>query len=569
LTQETHTDGPRPGGADDTITAEVIRNALTVAVEEASIVVVRSSHSAWIQEGADAAAALLDAEGQLVAQSTATSLMHAASIRTTARALIAEVPTSTMRPGDVWALNDPYRGGIHANDILVFRPVFAGGAVHAIAGTVIHVADLGGVAVGGLASLANDTFAEGVLLPPVRLYIDDRTNDDVFAILHRNSRAPDKVVGDIKALVAGVNVIARRMDELVERYGLETLHRHMDAYLDYAERRMRDELAKIPDGAYEGSFTIDSDGVETDRTFDVKVRVTVTGGDVEIDFTGTDGQSAGSINSSLSQTLSGVVFAMRCFVDPSIPMNDGCFRPISTVLPLGTLVNPRPPAACGGRVVTVAAAVDAIINALGKARPDHAVAPSALIQVFTLGGRDHGRPWLNMFYEFGGIGARNGGDGPNATGPFFLGGRSVIPQYEPLEAQFPLMVVSSRLAADSGGPGQWRGGLGVDLRIRLLEDAVLTVRGDRLIEPPPGVMGGEPGRPGSFAVERANGDVEPLAARQQGIELKPGDILEMRTSGGGGLGPASRRDVAAVEADVADGLVSAAEAERDYRRQGL
>jgi N-methylhydantoinase B len=551
--------------ADDAITAEIIRSALNVAVEEASIVVVRSSHSTWIQEGADAAAALLDVEGQLVAQSTATSLMHAASLRSTLRCVLEDIPADTMKPGDVYATNDPYKGGIHSNDILVFRPIFADGRARYVSGTVIHVADLGGVAVGGLAALANDTFAEGVLLPPLRLYAEGRPQQDIFGIIERNSRVPANVVGDVKALVAGVNVIAKRVEELIERYGPAMVDDHVRAYIDYAERRMRDDLSKIPAGTYEGMFTIDSDGVEEGRTFDVKVRVTVDGGAVTIDFDGTSLQSKGAINSSFSQTLSGVVFAVRCFVDPSIPMNEGCFRPITTNLPFGSIVNPKPPAACGGRVVTVSAAVDAIIAALSQAQPDHAVAPSGLIHVFTLAGlTGKGNQWLHLFYEFGGIGARQGGDGPNATGCFFLGGRSVIPQVEPIEAQYPIMVSQARLATDSGGPGRFRGGMGVEMHIRMLEEGNVTVRGDRMGIPPPGVQGGLPGGAGSYGVARASGRFEPLANRHHHVPLTRGDEIVIRTSGGGGVGSPRERDRDLVAADVREGRVSAESAARDY-----
>lgn len=550
---------------DDAITTEVIRRALLVAVEEASIVVVRSSHSTFIQEGADACSALLDARGQLVAQSTATSLMHAASLRCSLPSLIADHPLATMRPGDVFALNDPYRGGIHANDILVFRPLFAEGRVAWFAGTLIHVADVGGVSVGGVAALATDTFVEGLLLPPVRLYAEGQPVDDVLGILARNSRVPDTVLGDVHALVAGVNVVARRVDELVDRQGADDLERFVADHLDHTERMTREKLRRLPAGTYHGSFTVDSDGV-SDRVFDVHASVTLSGdADVVVDLAGTSPQSGGAINSSYSQTLSGVVFAVRCFLDPSIPMNEGCFRPLDVRLPGGTLVNPDPPAACGGRVVTVAAAVEAILQALSACRPDRAVAPSGLIHVYTLTGvDDRGARWLSLFYEFGGIGARTGSDGPDATGAFFLGGRSVIPQIEPLETQYPILVRASRLVPDSGGPGRWRGGLGVEAELELLRDARVTVRGDRMLLAPPGVAGGRPGRAGSYAVRRVDGTVEELAPKQADVALHAGDVFVVRTSGGGGLGPPAERDPALVRADVRAGKVSAGGAARDY-----
>jgi len=540
-----------------TITAEVIRNALAVTVEEASIVVVRSAHSTNIQEGADAAGALLDESGQLVAQSAATSVMHSASLRCGLAAITQDVPLDDMRPGDVYASNDPFRGGIHANDIMVLRPIFADGRIRWFGGTLIHVADMGGTAVGGLGALATSTYDEGVLLPTVRLYEEGRPNRDVLSIIARNSRVPGKVIGDIQALVAGVNVIARRVEELADRYGADVLAQHVDGYLDYAERRLRDELRQIPPGRYRGSFTVDSDGVAPGRTFEVVATVTVGDGEATVDFTGTAPQSGGAINASFSQTLSGVIYAIRCFVDPSIPMNEGCFRLIHTVLPPGSLVNPDPPAACGGRMVTVAAVVEAILAALSAAMPERSVAASALIHVYTLSGVDPtGERWLMLGYEFGGIGARNGMDGPDATGAYFLGGRSVIPQIEPLEAQLPFLVERCGLIPDSGGAGKWRGGLGVEMSLHMTAPAVLTVRGDRMVVPPPGAGGGGPGAAGTYGIRRVDGREEQLDAKQQNVALESGDVFTIRTSGGGGLGPPLERDPAAVAEDRREGRVT-------------
>ena len=553
-----------PTTIDDAITADVIRSGLSVAVEEASIVVVRSAHSTFIQEGADACAALLDATGRLVAQSAATSLMHAASLRCSLPSLLEDIPAATMRAGDVFALNDPYRGGIHANDIIVFRPILADGRVAFFAGTLVHVADVGGVAAGGLAALATDTFGEGLLLPPVHLVRGGEPVAELRRILARNSRVPDKVLGDVDALVAGVHVIGARVDDLVSRYGIDRLDAFVDAWLAETEQRLRAELDAIPAGTYRGSFTIDGDGVEPGRTFEVRVAVTCGDGRVEVDFAGTAPQARGAINASVSQALSGVVYGIRCFVDPTIPMNEGCWRPITVHLPPGSLVNPAPPAACGGRIVTVAAAVEAILGALASARPDLATAASGLIHVFTLSGRRDATPWLNLFYEFGGVGARVGADGPSGTGCFFLGGRSVIPQVEPIEAGNPVVVRAARLRPDSGGPGEWRGGLGVELELELRSDALATVRGDRMLLPPPGAAGGLPGGAGEFSVRRADGGVETLAVKQADVPLAAGDRLVVRTSGGGGLGQPERREPEAVLADVVAGRITPDGATRDY-----
>jgi N-methylhydantoinase B len=562
-------------GTVDALSAEILRHALRVAAEEASIVVVRSAHSTMIVEGADACAALLDARGRLVALSAATNLMHASSLRSSLPALVEDHPLDTMVPGDVFVMNDAFRGGIHANDLLVFRPVFAASGAGAptvqwFAGTLIHVVDLGGVSAGGLAATATDVFAEGLQLPPVRLYEAGRPVTDLHRLLALNSRMPARVMGDIEALVAGVTVLDARTRELVDRYGLAALHEGIDAYLASTERRMRDELALLPAGTYRGEYVIDNDGIDLDRALTVRVEVrvgdghAVADGTMGLDFTGTDGQVLGAVNAGFSQALTGVHYAVRCFVDPSLPMNEGCFAPVSVHLPYGSLLNPRPPAACGGRVVSVCAAVEAILAAMAQAVPDRAVAASSVIHPYTVSGRGpDGSPFVLLSYEFGGIGGRHGIDGPDATGAFFLGGRNTVPQVEAVEATMPLLVERQGYAVDSGGAGRWRGGAGVETRLRLLGDGEIALRSDRVRFPPKGRQGGADGGPGSQWIERT-GTVVPVPARAVGVPVREGEVFVLTTSGGGGLGDPFARDPDAVAADVAARKVSTAAAADVY-----
>jgi N-methylhydantoinase B len=564
-----------PVNSVDTVTTELVRAALAAAAEEASIVVVRASHSTFIQEGADACAALLDSSGRLIAQSTATSLMHSASLSCTVPEVLRDIPADTMRPGDVYVTNDPYRGGIHANDLVVVRPVFAPDASAGpvfFAGTLIHVADLGGAVAGGLAAVATDTFHEGLLLPPVALESRGEPVDAVWRILVRNSRTPDAVAGDVRALIAGTRTLAARVEELMGRYDAETVREVAREWTDYAEVRTRHAVAALPDGTWHGSYTIETDGVESGREHLVAAEVTIAGDQVTVDLTGSSGQARGAINSSRSQTLSGVLYAVRCFLAADIPVNDGCLRPLDVRLSPGTLVDPEPPAACGGRVVTVAAVIEAVVEALAQACPERAVAASGLVHVYALasghardGAAAAGRaPWLALLYEFGGIGARTASDGPDATGAYFLGGRSVVPQLEPLEAAYPVVFRHARLRTDSGGAGRMRGGLGTDLAVEVTEPAVLTVRGDRMTRPPAGRDGGLPGGGGRHEVRRARGGVEVLAPKQTGVDLAPGDVFVVGTSGGGGLGDPYTRAPESVAEDVRDGRVGAEAARTAY-----
>ncbi len=544
----------------DPLATEILRHALRIAAEEASIVVVKSAHSAMIVEGADACAGILDRDARLVSLSTATNLMHASSLRCTLPSVIEDHPLDTMRPGDVFVMNDCFRGGIHANDLVVFRPVFVEGEVAYFAGTLIHVADLGGSSAGGLASDATDVFAEGLQLPPVRLYDAGEANRDLHRILALNSRTPARVTGDIEALVAGVTVAARRTEELAERYGAEALRRGIDAYIAGVERRMRDELSRLAPGLYRGEYAIDDDGIDLGRSLVVRVAVTVGDGEkadgrIIVDFSDSDDQAQGAVNAGFSQALTGAIFAVRCFVDPAIPMNEGCYLPVDVRFRRGSLLDPHPPAACGGRVVPVTAACEATLQALSQARPEHASAASSVIHPYTLAGMG-ANPWMFLSYEYGGIGARRRSDGPSGTGAFFLGGRNVVPQIEPLEARFPIVVESLRLLPDSGGAGRTRGGLGIETRIRLQADAELSLRAERVRFGPSGCEGGQDGLAGTQLAIDPNGRERPIPAKTSNHRLTAGETFVMSTSGGGGLGNPRERDPQRVADDVRDHAVS-------------
>ncbi|MED7925707.1 hydantoinase B/oxoprolinase family protein [Nonomuraea sp. LP-02] len=547
----------------DALTAEVLRNALVVAAEEASIVVVRSAYSTFIVEGSDASAAVLDARGRLVAQSMATTLMNSMALRTALPELLADLPPETMRPGDVYALNDAYRGGVHTNDLLVYRPVFVGGAPAYFTATMIHVSDLGGLSAGGMAPLATDIFLEGLQLPPVRLATEAGLDPAIEAVLRANSRTPDKVMGDVRALVAGTAVAAARLEALLAEHGEKGLAAGIEDYLDHTEARTRASLAELPEGRYAAAYPIDDDGIDLGRTHDVRVTVTLGEGRAVLDFAGTGPQVPAAINASASQSLAAAVFAIRCFLDPAIPMNDGCLRAIEVRLPEGSLLNARSPYPCGGRYVPIYAAMEAVFQAMSDAVPERAIAASGILQPFSIAAV--GAPyWIHLAYDFGGVGARRGLDGPDATGVHFGVGRNSVPQAEPVESRCPLVVESIETVPDSGGPGRWRGGLGSRTVYRFLADCHVTTRGDRLRLPPPGRDGGLPGRLGGFYRRRRDGSTERLASKVNNVRFAAGEAFVVETTGGGGLGPPAERDREAVRADLAAGRVTARGAAEDY-----
>ncbi|WP_424534859.1 hydantoinase B/oxoprolinase family protein [Sphaerisporangium viridialbum] len=556
----------------ESLTAEVLRNALVVAAEEASIVVVRSAYSTFIVEGSDASAAILDAEGRLVAQSMATTLMNSMALKVALPELLDDIPAQTMRPGDVYALNDAYRGGVHTNDLLVYRPVFVDARPAYFTATMIHVSDLGGLSAGGMAPLATDIFLEGLQLPPVRLATASGPEPAIEAILRANSRTPDKVMGDVRALVAGTAVAATRLEALLVEHGPGRLASGIDAYFDYTETRTRAALAELPAGSHVSSYAIDDDGIDLSRSHTVRVTVTVPPAGapaahdapgVVLDFEGTDPQVPAAINSSSSQSLAAAVFAVRCFLDPAIPMNEGCLRAIDVRLPPGSLLNAHSPYPCGGRFVPIYAAMEAIFQALSDAMPDRAIAASGILQPFSIAAC--AAPyWIHLSYDFGGVGARAGKDGPDATGVHFGIGRNSVPQIEPVESRCPLIVESVETIPDSGGPGRWRGGLGSRTVFRFLADAHVTTRGDRLRNAPPGRAGGLPGRLGGFFRRHLDGTVERLNSKVNNVRFGAGEALIVETTGGGGIGSPADRPAPEILLDLTTGKITPTTAQSTY-----
>ena len=313
------TDRSPSAGLED----EVVRYGLTAAAEEAAIAVVRAARSQFIVEGSDAGAAILDRHAELVAQAAATSILHSGGMAEQLRAVLEDIPVESMRPDDVFVTNDPYRGGVHANDVMLCRPVFVDGSVRYFAASLIHVLDLGGAAHGGINAQAMETFEEGVQIPPMHWIRAGVRNEDLARLVALNSRSPAETVGDIDALAAGTLVAARRVVAMIDEHGAQQFDRVVERYLDQTEALTRAGIDRIPDGSYRGHAVIDDDGLNPDRSYDIHVEVRVRGDSIELDFEGTSPQVRAPINSSASQALDAAIFAVRCFLDPAIPMNAG------------------------------------------------------------------------------------------------------------------------------------------------------------------------------------------------------------------------------------------------------
>lgn len=547
----------------DIITMQVIRYGLEQVADEMGNTLVRTGRSTIITEIKDISCVITDSEGQTIAQAHHNpSLLGGFEI--TMKELVAAFPADALEPGDVIVTNDPYRGGQHIMDLYAIAPAFHDGRLVGFVGNITHHSDLGGVAAGGVAGGIREIYLEGLRLPMVKLYKGGREDREIVAIIANQIRLPEKTLGDIRAQVASLMVGTERLDRLFRRYGESTMREACTALLDYSERRMRLGLAALPPGTYEGEDWIDDDGVG-DRPIRIHVRIGIGDGHAVVDLTGSDPQAEGNTNSTLANTHAAAYYVMIGVVDPGVPPNSGCYRPIEVVTQPGSIVHPLPPAAVAARTNASQKIVEAMLRALSSALPERVTAGShGQISTCGFGGRDPatGQPFIYTDIQGGGSGARayrDGRDGQDSHLPRFMN-----TPVEVLERQFPVRIERYEFISDSGGPGTFRGGLAMRRDVRVLADRVSFARyADRHKYAPQGLFGGLPGSRGAFVLNPGDSQERRLASK--GLDaLKAGDLVSIRLPGAGGYGDPRRRDRALVVADLRDGKISRQSALRDY-----
>ncbi|MDQ3867431.1 MAG: hydantoinase B/oxoprolinase family protein [Actinomycetota bacterium] len=479
---------------------------------------VRAAYSANVKERRDCSTALFDAEGRMVAQAEHIPV-HLGAMPEAVAAVTARGP----KPGDVFAVNDPYAGGTHLPDITLISPVAAEGETVAYAASRAHHSDVGGMAPGSMPSASREIFQEGIVVPPVRLVRAGEEQEDVLALLLANVRTPELRRGDLRAQLAANRLAEARLLALRERHGLDVL---LDGFADviaYAERRAREAVRALPDGEYRAEGEVEGDGV-TDDDIPIRVRVVVADDTLTADFTGTAAAVPGNVNCPLAVTRSACLFALRVLLPDDVPTNAGAYAPLRLVAPVGSLVNAeRPAAVVAGNVETSQRIADTVLLALAQAADLPAQGQGTMNNV-VLGGRG----WT--YYETigGGQGASN--DGPGPSGVHVGMSNTLNTPVEALELELPLRVERYELRRGSGGRGRHRGGDGVVRTLRALEPATLSLLADRRRHAPQGARGGEPGAPGE---NRVNGERLPAKATR---ELAAGDVVEIATPGGGGWG---------------------------------
>jgi N-methylhydantoinase B len=548
--------------AVDPIHFELIRNALGSIADEMALTIVRTSHSGVLKDNMDFSTAICDARGRMLAQGL-TLPMHLGSVPDAMDGILRRYPAETIQPGDVFILNDPFEGGMHLPDVFIVKPLFVDGTLAAFAATVGHQTDIGGRVPGSNASDSTEIFAEGLRIPVLKYVDAGRPNETLQRIIAKNVRVPDMVEGDLSAQIAACLIAERQFLQLAARYGLDSLQAYFDALLDYAERLTRAEIASWPDGVYRFEDFIDDDGVDYDRPIPIRVAITVRGDELEVDYTGSSEQVKGAINATPSFAKSMVYLTVRSMMTEAVPSNAGYFRPISVITPPGTIVNPNLPAAFAARGLTGFRIIDALFGALAQIRPDRV--PAACEGGNTgvsIGGWDRQRgPFIFVEFVCGTGGARpdlDAVDGHTNPGVCMCN----VP-CEVVEVESPVVIERYGFAADTGGPGKYRGGLALVRDFRFVGDeAILQVRSDRRTHLPYGLAGGHPGTPSRNILNPATA-AQDLPSKFT-MTIHHGDVLHHIQPSGGGHGDPLERAPERVLDDVLDEKLTPAAARRDY-----
>src|SRR5262245_200450 len=525
----------------DAVTLEILWRRTISAVYEAAKALRRTSFSTLVNESNDFACVLTDAAGQSLAQNTESIPSFIGTLPVTVKAFIREIGLDNMTPGDVLITNTPWIATGHLNDITVAKPIFHRGRVVAFAASTAHAPDIGGKV---RSVEPREVFEEGFHIPIMKFMTAGVLDRTLLKLLRAAVRTPDQTEGDLWAQITGLELLEKRLGELMSEYDLSDLKTFADEILGRCERAMRAAIAKLPDGSY--SHTFQTDGL--DEPFTYNIAIAIKGEEILVDYAGTSPQVDRAINCTLTYTFAMTAYALKCALLPNLPNNEGIFRAIEVVAPEGSIVNPRFPAAVGGRMATGHYLPIAVFGALAPVLPDRAMAASGspLWSLIQTGLRANGQTYANVLFFNGGMGATDSNDGQNTYA--WPSNVSNVP-VELIERNSPLLVHKKELRAGSGGTGRYRGGLGQEIEFEVVSDTPVGIifMAERCRFPAPGMQGGEPGACGEVQI-----DGEPVDYRRNAV-LQPGQRIRLRTPGGGGMGLLSDRDPEAAERDRREG----------------
>jgi N-methylhydantoinase B len=531
----------------DPIRLELIRNRLTAAANEMAVTVQRAAYSTNIKTRLDFSCALFDPAVRVIAQSFSQP-NHLGSLAHFVPRIVEEYGIERLRPGDGLLCNDGHRGGVHLNDICLVSPVFYEGKLVAFVAAIAHHVDVGGGTPGSLVGLSKEIYQEGLRIPSVRLFAEGQIDDNIFRMITNNIRSPKETAGDLRAQVAGVRRGIRQFTEIMERYGPEVMTQAIEEILNYTERQVKDEIAKIPKGVYKAEGFMDSDGL-TDIPIKVCVTITVGEGKVIFDLTGSDAQRPCPINATYAMSFSNCAYTLRALMEADVLVNGGFYRAIEVIAPPGSIVNAQHPAAVGGGWETAFRVLETCFQAFATAIPERLTAGSkGCLCNIALGGKSRKPGEFFVFYEAmgGGYGARATKDGIDAVQAHAQNTENS--PVEETEVNYPLLITKYALITDSEGAGRFRGGLGLRRDYAFEDPVTFSVLADRAKFPPWGLEGGSTARAAHYVL---NPDTNPQEFPSKfSLSLQPTDIFSVQMGGGGGYGSPLLRDPSLVLEDL-------------------
>lgn len=551
----------------DPVTFEVLRSSFRNLVDRMAEQIQRTCYS-FVIYNRDFSNCLNDADGNTVMQGSQDIAVHVGTLHYTCKETL-DYFEGDINPGDVYIVNDPYLGGTHINDVRIMRPVFHDGEMIAVTQSNGHWADVGGPAPGSFNIEATDHFAEGMRIPPLKIWDAGEFREDVANLLTTNMRLSEDRIGDMRAQTEATRIAEERLLELVEKYSVDTVLTAFEESQDYVERIMREQIRDLPNGTWRTQDYIDNDPDSEEGFVTVDVEMTIDGDEIHYDLSDSDEYIGNFLNATFGTSFSGVIAGTKMFF-PDVPLNSGMYRVVSADLPEGTVVNAPEPIPVTG---SVAGAYEKVMNAIfelwSEVLPERAMACAFNLEYLLAGGQDQ-RPDHNSqefaWYDWmaGGWGGRDGKDGSNATAPVFGAGLAVQ-SLEGQERDTPLITSEHSIVTDSAGPGEYRGGCGVRKGGQMLacENSVISYCSDRARSITWGINGGLPGIPHGVTLTK-DGETENMGTVFSSVPIEEGDEFVRPSSGGGGFGDPLKRDPEAVLEDVKDEYVSIERAAKDY-----
>jgi 5-oxoprolinase (ATP-hydrolysing)/N-methylhydantoinase B len=574
---------PRPAPVErqsspDMVMMNILDSTMVSICREMGILLMKTSYSTIFNEGLDFTCALADAKGDMIACAEFCPTMIG-GMPLLIKTCFQEIPHDDIHEGDVILHNDPYRGGLHCPEHTFFKPFFRDGELLGFAVVIGHVAEIGGMVPGAFCGEATEIFHEGLRVPPVKIKKRGEDVPEVWKLLLANTRTPRQNYGDLRAMIGAVDLGVDRITQIVAKYGREVFKSTCEDLMDYAERRMRAELSSFPDGMYSFEDVIENDGIEA-VPYTVAIDLHVNGDELVADYDRSSGQAKGPVNATLGVATGAVYNGILHVTDPSIPKNSGCFRPIRVVSPPGKVTNvDYPGPLVAGNTETHPRLANITIGAMSHCVPERAMASESCTGTnFVFGGEhpDHHEYFACYDIMSGGWGGRHGHDGNDCV--IAINGNCRFNPTEVFETRFPLMVEDCAMDTDSGGAGQWRGGLGYTRTLRITEVPITGSQcSDRHEVKPFALFGGVPGGNGGTLIQKAGSDAwltvrelhgKVSSSKYANVRFAPGDRIRLTTPGGGGYGNPRQRDPELVKQDVAERYVSTDAAERLYGWRG-